>query len=87
MSKSTKVGPAHAAGFPVTLSLSWHLVCVHSLSNRHEVMKQRREALNNDPDTEVLFARSLLEGRGGLEPSAVLESVCGPSVAQAGSSQ
>ena len=45
--------------FLVTLSLSWHLVCVYSLSNRYEVMKQRREVLNNDRNTEVLFARSL----------------------------
>ena len=74
-------------GFLVTLSLSWHLVCVYSLSNRYEVMKQRREVLNNDPNTEVLFTQSLLEGRGGLENSDVLESVCGPSVAQACSSQ
>lgn len=73
--------------FLVTLSLSWHLVCVYSLSNRYEVMKQRREVLNNDRNTEVLFARSLLEGRGGLENSAILESVCDPSVAQACSIQ
>lgn len=74
-------------GFLVPLSLSWHLVCVYNLSNRYEVMKQRREVLNNDRNTEVLFAWSLLEGRGGLENSAILESVCSTSVAQACSIQ
>lgn len=76
-------------GFLVTLSLSWRLDCVYSLNNRYEVTKQRREVLNNDCNTRVLFTRSLLEGRGGLENSAILytilcrvclRSVCGPGL-------
>lgn len=35
-------------------------------------MKQRREVQNNDGNIEVLFTRSLLEGTGGMEESAVL---------------
>lgn len=85
-SKSKRWARHMQQGFLVTLSLSWHLVCVYSLSNRYEVMKRRREVLNNGHNAEVLFTRSLLEGRGGLESSAVLESVCGPPVAQACSS-
>ena len=54
------------------LSLPWHLVCVYSLSNKYEVMKQRREIQSNDHNTKVLFTLSLLEGGGGMEESAVL---------------
>lgn len=59
-------------GFLVTLSLPWHLVCVYSLSNRYEVMKQRREVQNNDHNIKVLFILCFLEDRGGMKESAIL---------------
>lgn len=59
-------------GFLVTLSQSWHLVCVYSLSNRYEVMKQRRKVHNNDHNIELLFTLCFLDDRDGMKESAVL---------------
>lgn len=58
--------------FLVTLSLSWHSVCVYSLCNRYEVMKQRREVQNNDHNIKVLFTLWFLENRERMKESAVL---------------
>lgn len=57
----------------MTLFVSWHWVSVYSLSNRYEVMKQRREAQHNDNNIKVLFTLSFLEDPGGMKELALLD--------------
>lgn len=59
-------------GFLVTLSLSWHLVCVYSLSNSYEVMKQGSTVQNNDHNIKILFTLRFLGNRGELKESVAL---------------